>query len=415
MENFAEIAAEFRAAEAVITIDSATGLTAATARILADEGYRDTIGDRAGTLARARSGAASKAAAECVDLLEQAMPRVSRGAVTTIVLKGLAQLWNAGGRWKRSRDLGQQRRLPIPVVSIGGIAMGGVGKTPFVIWLAAQLRKRGIRAAILTRGYRRRSTERVTIAAPSAKLPVDETGDEAQILIRETGSPVGIGADRYAAGLKLLEKYDADLFILDDGFQHARLARDVDIALLDALDPIAGGGLFPYGRLREPLSALARASAIILSRAAPGRTYSGLLAAIQRSNPSAPAFRSHIESAGWLPHEPSSKGAAFCGLGNPESFWSTLSTLGLSPVLRRSYPDHHKYTQRDLDGFGKDARSLGAEALWTTGKDAVNLPSRQAAGLPVLELAVRTVVDDPEPLLDLIIQHLLVRPADHAG
>jgi tetraacyldisaccharide 4'-kinase len=412
MANFAEIAAEFRGADAVVGIDSAAELTAATASLLINQEARQAIGARAGVLAHARTGAAAKAAGQCVDLLEQALPQASRGAVESIVLGGLAQLWNIGGRWKRSQDLRSQRRLPLPVVSIGGIAMGGVGKTPFVIWLSTQLRNCGIRAAILTRGYRRSSTERVTIAGPLADLPVEMTGDEAQILIREAGSPVGIGADRHAAGLALLEKFDVDLFLLDDGFQHARLARDLDVVLLDALDPFAGGGLFPYGRLREPPSALSRASAIVISRASNGRTYAGLLGAIRRSNTTAPVFRSRVESAGWRPHKPASKGLAFCGLGNPDSFWSTLAGLGLSPLLRRSFPDHHKYTQQELDGIGKQAQSLGAEVLWTTAKDAVNLPSREAAGLPVLELAVRTVVDDAGPLIDLVVQQVGVRPGD---
>ena len=163
----------------------------------------------------------------------------------------LSLIWVAGGRLKRVAATA--RLLDTPVISIGGLAMGGVGKTPMVLYLAEALRSRSYKVAVLTRGYRRRSRRDLCLAKGS-DAPLEATGDEAQLLLKTTD--VGIGADRWSVGKQMEEQFHPDVFLLDDGFQHAKLERAVDMVLLDGIDPLAGDAPFPVGRLREPSARL---------------------------------------------------------------------------------------------------------------------------------------------------------------
>ncbi|MBZ5604344.1 MAG: tetraacyldisaccharide 4'-kinase, partial [Acidobacteriia bacterium] len=249
MENFAAIAEEFR--DATVRIHSAAGLRDAIASLLDDPHRRAELGERARKIALSKRGVAARTMQEIERAYAEGVPNPRPTLFARIALTPLSWLWLAGGRIKA---MGTPRSLSVPVISIGGLSMGGAGKSPLVAHLAARLRQMGRNPAILTRGYRRAASEDV-IVARGASAEIGKTGDEAQMFVRAGDAHVGIGRDRFEVGKKIPE---ADIFVLDDGFQHRKLARTHDIVVIDALDPL-GGGVFPLGRLREPLSALARA------------------------------------------------------------------------------------------------------------------------------------------------------------
>ena len=206
------------------------------------------------------------------------------------------------------------------------------------------------------------------------------TGDEAQLLLRSCN--VGIGANRWSVGKQMEEQFHPDVFLLDDGFQHAKLQRTVDVLLLDGIDPLAGDAVFPLGRLREPLTALERADVIVITRAG-RRRFDGLL----RRLPQVPVFFADVEVSRWSPHHPPLEPvAAFCGLANPLTFFETLKNSGVSVVFERTFPDHHRYTPGELQSLSREARSHGARALVTTEKDFVNLPEDAALCVAPLEI-----------------------------
>src|SRR6185436_4267144 len=192
-----------------------------------------------------------------------------------MLLTPLSWIWRMGNRINLARRLRKRRELSAPVISIGAIAMGGAGKTPFVAHLAARLREAGRNPAILTRGYRRRSPGKIVIVPRGQKASCEVTGDEPQIFVRAGAAHVGVSGHRYEAGRRLEETLAPDVFLLDDGFQHVQLARKRDLVLIDALDPLSGG-VFPLGRLREPPEHLSRASAFLLTRVSPGRDTTGI-------------------------------------------------------------------------------------------------------------------------------------------
>ncbi len=385
MENFAEIAAGFRAAEAMITVDSPEALTEAVGRLLDNAAEREALGRKAMEQAAARRGAAARAA-ECVaELYEEAVPRPP-------LWNPLAPLWRAG--LTLDRALSRPRRLDVPVVSIGNLAMGGTGKTPLVIWLMERLALEGLRVAVLTRGYGRTSNKPLPLPA-GTRAPVSDTGEEPQLLLRAGTAAVGIGRDRVRLGEQMAREVRPDVFLLDDGFQHWALERDLDIVLVDTIDPWRGG-LPPAGRLREEATALSRAQVIVLTRTEPHRTYSGLLHEIRRANPNAPVFRSRVEPARAL-LAPGERVGAFCGLAQPETFRATLRDLGCEPVFFKVFPDHHKYSEVELTAMASQAPKLV-----TTEKDLVNVPDRLRTVLPIVSLPVRVTLDEAEQLIEIV-------------
>jgi tetraacyldisaccharide 4'-kinase len=406
MENFPEIGEEFRKHGAVVEIGSPAEMAGAVARVL-DGQYPDT-GPKARQLAEGKRGATELALQEARRLIDLAVP-VRIGAARTWLLP-LTAVWAVGTAWRKAVSIRRMRKLAAPVVSVGNIALGGVGKTPFVLWLAKRMAVRGGRPAFLTRGYRRRSPERVAVAPAGGRLPVTLTGDEGQMLLRSGLGPVGISADRYDGGAAVLAAHEVDVFLLDDGFQHWKLARDFDIVLVDAADPFAGGALVPAGRLREPPSSLGRADAIVLTRTREGRSYPGIIAEIRRWNRSAPVFLSRTRPACWRGMDGGSvpiEGpvAAFCGLGNPRSFWQTIEMLGVCTVLRCEFGDHHVYRPSELKRLVAQARNSGAKYLITTQKDLMNLPEGTADlthEVPLLWLEIEVVVEDGDRLLEMV-------------
>jgi tetraacyldisaccharide 4'-kinase len=280
------------------------------------------------------------------------------------LLTPLTWIWRAGTAIDQARKRASMRRLKTPVVSIGAITMGGAGKTPMALHLAKRLREMGWNPAILTRGYKRISREPIVIVPRGAKASTESTGDEAQMFVRAGDAHVGIGADRYAVGCRMEAELAPDIFLLDDGFQHVQLHRDHDVVLVDGSDPEAGG-VFPVGRLREGLSALGRATEIVVSR--------GAVDGLHGLGLQAPKFTSRVVPGEWMNGKPAGPVAAFCGLGDPRSFWRTLEGLGIKTVMQREFADHHRYSSAELMALAKDAASLGAATLATTEKDAMNL------------------------------------------
>jgi tetraacyldisaccharide 4'-kinase len=268
----------------------------------------------------------------------------------------------------------KQRRLDAVVISVGNLTVGGTGKTPMVLWIAERLLAEGSSVGILTRGYRGKKL------APAGEESIgdDSTSDEVQLLKSRLGDRVafGIGADRFECGQTLAAR-GVKWFVLDDGFQHLQLARDVDIVLIDATNPFGGGHVLPAGRLREPRTALSRADIIVITRShhAPA-----IEAAIRRDS-DAPIFYARAEldavSAPFHPHLSDREARdrrlfAFCGIGNPSAFIADLRDWGFQISGYRFFPDHHRYSAADINAIEKEAKASGASGVICTEKDSIN-------------------------------------------
>jgi tetraacyldisaccharide 4'-kinase len=422
LENFAGIADAFASRSAMVQVPSAARLEAALTDLLRNEEKRRVLGARAREAADSERGATDRTLLALNQLQAESVPRALPYGPLRVLGHLLSALWQQGGRLKRSRDLKRQKALPAPVISVGGIAMGGSGKTPFVACLAGMLKEQGYRVAILTRGYGRRSPEKQLILKAGSAASARVTGDEAQIFLRDGNADIGIGADRWQTGMELYRQFQPDLYLLDDGFQHARLKRDLDIVMLDGLDPFGGEALFPVGRLREPLAALSRADLVVVSRAEGGRNTHAIEVRVRRANSAAPIMRTETNPLFWIDlndggkTEPDSvrdkRVAAFCGLANPASFWRTLTTLGCQPVARWSFGDHHHYSAAELNRMAAAAQEHGADLLLTTEKDAANLPLETAnlvVPLKLVWLKIAVRLCEPGRLIELIKSKVVYR------
>ena len=301
-------------------------------------------------------------------------------------------------RWYRERA----RRLPRPVISVGNLHWGGSGKTPLVAALAAHLRDRGLAVCILSRGYGSHGKGvRVVSSGSGPLLDPRVAGDEPVLLAGELpGVAVVVGADRHAAGLEALRRLDPapDVFVLDDGFSHLALARDLDLVVFPASDPFGGGRLLPSGRLREPLAALSRAQAAILTGAPDWDGHGAALAAALRPHGFAgPGFASVTR-----PSPPRRTGGEelpagarvllVTAIARPDAFSALARSLGLAIAGELRFPDHHRYPPASLARIAEAWRATGADAVLVTAKDRVKLLGRLDA--PLAELPIRA---DPEP------------------
>jgi len=248
-------------------------------------------------------------------------------------------------------------RLQAPVVSIGSLSAGGAGKTPFLIMLGRLLKQRGLAFDVLSLGYGRR-TVGVALVDPTGSP--QEFGDEPLLIARKLGAPVIVGEDRYAAGKFAEEKFGLQVHLLDDGFQHRRLARDFDIVLVTDRD--LQDSLLPVGRLREPLSSLSRATAIVLMDGAASDRVS-----LRKSQLVLRVSRSIV------PPETSEACFAFCGIARPQNFFADLRNVGVRVAGMREFRDHHVYSAADIQLLLRLRQQSGATAFVTTEKDAVNL------------------------------------------
>lgn len=282
-----------------------------------------------------------------------------------------------------------QGRLPVSVVSVGNLTLGGTGKTPVVIMLADWLLAQGKRVAILSRGYQRTSTTKYLMVSNGERLLASphEAGDEPFLMAQRCPKAiVAVGADRYELGDWVLERFPIDCLLLDDGFQHRGLYRDVNLLLVDATDAAGLAALVPAGRLREPLRAAARATAIIVTRAdVPAqvnevcRKLEGSLGWIPETVQVVfhPENLVSIVDGATLPLSWSKgKTALLCsGVGHAGSFRSLVERIGIKVLDEVVYVDHHAYTSQDIEQLSARAVELRAELVVTTEKDACKLAS----------------------------------------
>ena len=274
-------------------------------------------------------------------------------------------------------------KLARPVVSVGNISVGGSGKTPFVIALGELLKQRGIAFDVLSRGYGRRSTE--TAVVDPAGAP-EQFGDEPLLIARTLQVPVVVGADRHQAGLLAETKFDSQLHLLDDGFQHRRLHRDFDLVLLPKDD--AADSLLPTGRLREPLSSLGRADAVVL------------FDEIDLSRFSKPIFKARrvlsLEKTG-------GRAFVFCAIARPGQFFDSVRSQGQDIAGRRYFRDHHRYSQGDIDELLRLKERAGADFFITTEKDMVNLGALAEQLQPLRIAKLRIELADAGHALNVIL------------
>lgn len=292
-------------------------------------------------------------------------------------------IYYLGYRLKKRLDLNRQRRLPCKTISIGNLTMGGTGKTPAVITLAEEAKRRGYTPVILTRGYK--GTMKGPCFVSRGDGPIigpDEAGDEAFLMARRLkGIPVIKSSDRYKGGTLAIDTFRDQgslLCILDDGYQHLRLFRDLNILLIDGINPFGNRRLFPLGRLREPLKGIERADIIVITRSS---TLSDqLVREIKAYNDRAPLFTAEHRPLFFgtmdgriipIKEAFSKRVMAFCGLGNPESFRKSLTDLGIDLRDFIVFKDHHRFSQQDLRRIRRAADMVGAEWIITTEKDII--------------------------------------------
>ena len=289
------------------------------------------------------------------------------------------------------RGVLSSRRLERPVVSVGNLSLGGAGKTPFVIALGELLKARGIRFDVLTRGYGRK-TRGVLIVETDGNAA--DFGDEPLLIARRLGVPVIVGESRYEAGRVAERKFQPQLHILDDGFQHRSLARDFDIVLTTESD--FDDRLLPSGRLREPLSSLQRADAIVLPRDLSAQEMVIKSSALQgkliwQMN------REIVMPAALLAP------IVFCGIARPQQFFAQVRAAGIAPAAEIEFRDHHAYDRSDIARLLAMRGNLGAGGFLTTEKDTVNLGSLQADLKPFAVAALSLTLNHPTDAVDAIL------------
>lgn len=281
------------------------------------------------------------------------------------------------------------RRLQGPVVSVGNISAGGSGKTPFVMLLGELLKNRGIRFDVLSRGYGRDS-HGVLLVDPGG-LP-QQFGDEPLLIARKLQVPVIVGEDRHEAGHFAEAKFGAQLHLLDDGFQHRALARDFDIVLVTPQD--ASDRLLPAGRLREPLTSLDRADAVVLASGA--------------SEASFPLNGKSVWKVrrGILPKDVPARPVVFCGIARPQNFLLQLRTASIEPAAQAFYRDHHAYSEKDVRELIELKQRSEAGGFVTTEKDAVNLGPYLSALEPLAVVPVRMELENAANAVDTILRKI---------
>ena len=345
----------------------------------------------------------------------------------------------------------KSQRVGAPVVSVGNITAGGTGKTPLVEWAARALAREGRRACVLTRGYGRADERRRVVASDGERVLADvkECGDEPRLLAESLIGEASVVCDRERVGAALWarENLRAEVFVLDDGFQHLKIARDLDIVAVDASEPWGGGHMLPRGRLREPRAGLRRADCVVITRAEMAADLEALRAEVLRltggraavvasrvrtralrplgsspasefnSSPISELDSSHVSEFGSSQvseldlssdsevdlekHAVRQPVGAFCAVGNPRAFFAHVRADGFELAHARSFPDHHVFKRSEVEAFAREARERGARALLTTAKDAVKLRGFRLS-LPCYVVEIGLEFEDEGKLLGLI-------------
>ncbi|MEP6742717.1 MAG: tetraacyldisaccharide 4'-kinase [bacterium] len=320
------------------------------------------------------------------------------------------------------RNLFHVSTLDAPVFSVGNITTGGTGKTPLVEWVCRVLAKEGKRVCVLTRGYGRRDPGEQVVVSDGENILADVSaaGDEPlQLATNLIGvAAVVCNSNRSAAGQWAIENLQSEVFVLDDGFQHLQLARDLNIVTIDATNPW-GGGMLPYGHLREPLSGLARADCVLLTRTEKPIDLAALTVTLKQIVGQTPVFRSRMVTSGLrrLGGEVvdndsliSQSVGAFCGVGNPMSFFNHLRSEGFELAFERAFPDHYNYHQADVDRIVAEVKAKRATSILTTAKDAVKLSSLHFE-IPCYVLEIEISIENESQLIQLLRNQLIQRPA----
>ena len=325
------------------------------------------------------------------------------------------------------------RQLPCKVISIGNITVGGTGKTPMTILVAEKLKHAGYSVTILSRGYKGQAENYGGIVSDGRKIYMDseQSGDEPYLIARRLSDiPVIVGKNRCAAGMMAVSKFKPDVIVLDDGFQHLKLNRNIDIVLLDYRNPFGNSHLLPRGTLREPISSLARSTACILTRYRTGDNdvdFSSLTA-LKKVLPGCPLFiSSHLPycykiktqdeftspgfsdflSSNDIDEIKNNKIFAFSGIARNDDFRQTVKDFGFNATGFLEFPDHHKYTRRDLDFILDSAHNAGARRLITTEKDHVRFAHKKALPLELIVVGVKiTFGEKQQDFIDFIVERL---------
>jgi tetraacyldisaccharide 4'-kinase len=358
---------------------------------------------------------------ECVMNSERQAPAVSLASA----LYTLSLFYGAG---QRLRQLGYRqkliptRKLPCRVICVGNIAVGGTGKTPMAMYVAEKIKLFGYKPAIVSRGYRGGAQNRGGVVSDGRSIYMgpEQAGDEPYMIAgRLKDVPVIVGKDRFAAGMLAVEKFKPDVIVLDDGFQHLRLQRDVDLVLLDHLHPFGNMHLLPRGILREPISALARGSACILTRyrADAAGSAASSIELIRKHSPQLPVFTStylpycysirsgaHISMDGntdYLAPEAvqrsiGTKIFGFSGIARNHDFQDTVKDFGFQIAGFFEFSDHHRYTAHDLTHILAAAEKADARCLITTEKDLVRIPPENRFHIDLIVVGVRVSFGDGE-------------------
>lgn len=312
----------------------------------------------------------------------------------------------------------ESHSLGARTISIGNITTGGTGKTPMVAYVAGILADRDEKVCILTRGYARENPKKRVLVSDGDRILAGprEAGDEPfELAMKLLGKAIVISdADRVAAAEWAKRRFGVTAFVLDDGFQHRRAKRDVDTVCIDATNPFGGGKMLPVGQLREPLHNLKRADVLVITRAKLVENIDNLKSEISELNTVAAIFTAnnkiirftgleefHAKAQSTQRGEISQKALAFCGIGNPDSFFEQLRLENFEITATEPFQDHYNYTQHGITKMEKTARDSGAETLLTTAKDAVKL-SNVKFEIPCFVVEIELTLDDLEKFASMI-------------
>ena len=319
-----------------------------------------------------------------------------------------------------------RKTLTNPVISVGNLTVGGTGKTPFVAYLARTLMKAGYQPVILSRGYRRKAENSTLVVSDGNNLLRKPaiSGDEPFLLANQlSGVPIAVGKNRHRAG-KLLEKSAGEVVhILDDGFQHLRLKRNLDILLLDATDPFGGNKLLPSGRLREPLETIDRADLVVITRSHLLGELEDLETEIRRYNKLIPISYFYHDVVGIFDLKTGqqyrtrdfmgSRVIALAAIGNPKIFLGDLEHYQMKVCHHLLFPDHHSYSQQELDRALNFLKEKDAMGLMTTEKDAVRLKEHHFGKEQVFVLKIEALPENQEEYRNFLLNEMQDLPKPH--
>lgn len=358
-----------------------------------------------------------------LDIQKEKNPKTGDRLVLSL-LGGLEKLYTKGVLKKRAKDSALAVKADIPVISVGNLTAGGTGKTPCIIKMAELFLKKGVRPAVVTRGYRGKleKTGGVVSDMSGLLLSEEEAGDEPFMMAsRLPGVPVLVGRNRILSAEKAVAM-GADVILMDDGFQYWKLKRDLDIVLIDATNPFGYGHVLPRGLLREPLDALKRAGVFVLTKTnqVTKDKLAEIIEDLKKENPEAPIlYSTHrpsglLEASSWkrgthgsdFSEMKGQKAFLFSGIGNPAAFRKTAEEAGLAVAGEEHFEDHHKYAWMDMEQVERKARDSGASILVTTEKDIVKISELPNLPCYVLEITM-TFGDEDEKIFEKCVEDVL--------